>query len=72
MTNLTAAQQNNMEISYTKLQLNPSSHTGSNPLTPELNPSEQRCLSEFLLGISNFKSLLKKKKSISRRLFLQI
>jgi hypothetical protein len=25
-----------------------------NPLTPELNPSKQRCLLEFLLGLLNF------------------
>jgi len=28
--------------------------TENNPLMPELNPSEQRCLPEFLLGILNF------------------
>jgi hypothetical protein len=28
-----------------------------NPLTPELNPSAQRCLSRFLLGILIFKGL---------------
>jgi hypothetical protein len=29
-----------------------------NPLTPELNPSAQRCLTRFLLGILLFKWLL--------------
>jgi hypothetical protein len=28
-----------------------------NPLTPELNPSAQRCLPRFLLGILIFKGL---------------
>jgi hypothetical protein len=28
-----------------------------NPLTPELNPSTQRCLRQFLLGISVFEGL---------------
>jgi hypothetical protein len=31
-------------------QQHPSSHI-INPLTPELNPSAQRCLTRFLLGI---------------------
>jgi hypothetical protein len=42
-----------------------------NPLTPELNPSEQLCLPEFFTGDFKFYCLLLKK-SISPRLFLQI
>jgi len=45
----------------------------SNLLTPELNPSEQHCLPQYFTG--DFKLyclLLKKKKSISHKLFLQI
>jgi hypothetical protein len=32
-------------------------HSSINPLTPELNPSAQRCLPRFLLGILNIKGL---------------
>jgi hypothetical protein len=39
---------------------------------PELNPSEQRCLPEFFTGAFEFSYLLLGKKSMSRRLFLQI
>jgi len=43
-----------------------------NPLMPELNPSEQRCLLEFFAGDFKFYFLVFKKKSISHRLFLKI
>ena len=42
-----------------------------NPLTPELNPSEQCCLPRFLTGDFKFQCLLlEKKKSMCHRLFL--
>jgi len=43
-----------------------------NNLTPELNPSEQRCLPGFFTGNFKFHFLVLEKKSILHRLLLQI
>jgi hypothetical protein len=34
-----------------------------NPLTPELNPSAQRCLPRFFTGILIFKGLIERRRS---------